>query len=148
MQWFWSPRRENLSLFYFSSSICHKVMGPDAMILAFWILSFKLAFSLSSFTLNERLFISPLLSASSGIIAISEVVEISHSKPDSSLWFIWPSILHDVHCIYSLEKEMATHSSTLAWRIPWKEEPGRLQSMGSQSQTWLRDFTTTTLHIT
>ena len=31
-----------------------------------------------------------------------------------------------------LEKEMATHSSTLAWRIPWREEPGRLQSMGSQ----------------
>ena len=31
-----------------------------------------------------------------------------------------------------LEKEMATHSSTLAWRIPRVEEPGRLQSMGSQ----------------
>ena len=31
-----------------------------------------------------------------------------------------------------LEKEMATHSSTLAWRIPWTEEPSRLQSMGSQ----------------
>ena len=31
-----------------------------------------------------------------------------------------------------LEKEMATHSNTLAWRIPWREEPGRLQSMGSQ----------------
>ena len=31
-----------------------------------------------------------------------------------------------------LEKEMATHSSTLAWRIPWREEPGRLQSMGLQ----------------
>ena len=31
-----------------------------------------------------------------------------------------------------LEKEMAPHSSTLAWRIPWMEEPGRLQSMGSQ----------------
>ena len=29
-------------------------------------------------------------------------------------------------------KEMATHSSTLAWTIPWTEEPGRLQSMGSQ----------------
>ena len=29
-----------------------------------------------------------------------------------------------------LEKEMATHSSILAWRIPWTEEPGRLQSMG------------------
>ena len=32
----------------------------------------------------------------------------------------------------SLEKEMATHSSTLAWEIPWTEEPGGLQSMGSQ----------------
>ena len=31
-----------------------------------------------------------------------------------------------------LEKEMAAHSSTLAWKIPWIEEPGRLQSMGSQ----------------
>ena len=32
----------------------------------------------------------------------------------------------------ALEKEMATHSSTLAWKIPQTEEPGRLQSMGSQ----------------
>ena len=31
-----------------------------------------------------------------------------------------------------LEKEMAAHSNILAWRIPWTEEPGRLQSMGSQ----------------
>ena len=31
-----------------------------------------------------------------------------------------------------LEKEMAIHSSTIAWRIPWTEEPGRLQSMGLQ----------------
>ena len=31
-----------------------------------------------------------------------------------------------------LEKEMATHSSTIAWKIPWTEEPDRLQSMGSQ----------------
>ena len=31
-----------------------------------------------------------------------------------------------------LEKEMATHSSVLGWEIPWTEEPGRLQSMGSQ----------------
>ena len=34
-----------------------------------------------------------------------------------------------------LEKEMATHSSILAWRIPWTEEPSGLQFMGSQSQT-------------
>ena len=35
----------------------------------------------------------------------------------------------------TLEKEMATHSSVLAWIIPWTEEPGGLQSMGSQSDT-------------
>ena len=38
---------------------------------------------------------------------------------------------------------MATHSSTLAWKIPWMEEPGRLESMGSLSQTQLSDFTFT-----
>ena len=38
---------------------------------------------------------------------------------------------------------MATHSSTIAWKIPWTEEPGRLQSTGSQSQTRLSDFTFT-----
>ena len=42
------------------------------------------------------------------------------------------------------EKAMATHSSTLAWKIPWMEEPGRLQSMGvTKSQTRLSDFTFT-----
>ena len=38
-----------------------------------------------------------------------------------------------------LEKEMATHFSVLAWRIPGTEEPGELQSMGLQSQTRLSD---------
>ena len=42
-----------------------------------------------------------------------------------------------------LEKEMAIHSSTLAWRIPWREEPGRLLSMGSQrvGHDWATSFT-------
>ena len=38
------------------------------------------------------------------------------------------------------EKAMATHSSTIAWKIPWMEEPGRLQPMGSRSRTRLRGF--------
>ena len=42
---------------------------------------------------------------------------------------------------YPLEKEMATHSSILAWRVPWTEEPGGLQSTGSQSRTRLSEFT-------
>ena len=36
-----------------------------------------------------------------------------------------------IHFIFSPEKAVATHSSTLAWKIPWTEEPGRLRSMGS-----------------
>ena len=37
-----------------------------------------------------------------------------------------------VGLLHETEKAMAPHSSTLAWKIPWMEEPGRLQSMGSQ----------------
>ena len=49
----------------------------------------------------------------------------------------------------SLEKAIATHSSTLAWKIPWMEEPGRLQSMGSlRVRHLLSDFTFTfTFHF-
>ena len=42
-----------------------------------------------------------------------------------------------------LEEEMATRFSVLAWKIPWTEEPGRLQSVGSLSWTRLSDFTFT-----
>ena len=46
-----------------------------------------------------------------------------------TVWETWvPSLRRED----PLEKEMATHSSTLAWKIPWAEEPGRLQLMGSQ----------------
>ena len=54
---------KSVTVFTFFPSICHEVMGPDAMILAFWMLSFKSAFSLSSFTLIKRFFHSSLLSA-------------------------------------------------------------------------------------
>ena len=46
-----------------------------------------------------------------------------------AMWETWVQSLGQEDI---LEKEMATHSSTLAWKIPWMEEPGRLQSMGSQ----------------
>ena len=47
-----------------------------------------------------------------------------------------------------LEKEMATHSSTLAWKIPWTEDPGRLQFMVTKSRTQLSDFTFTLALLT
>ena len=61
---FGAQENKSLSLFpFFPTSICHEVMGPDAMIFVFWMLSFKPAFSLSSFTFIKRLFSSCLLSA-------------------------------------------------------------------------------------
>ena len=45
---------------------------------------------------------------------------------------IWETQVRSLGQEVPLEKQMATHSSTLAWRITWTEEPGRLQSMGSQ----------------
>ena len=45
-----------------------------------------------------------------------------------------------------LEKAMAPHSSILAWKIPWMEEPDGLQSLGSQSRTQLNDFTFFSFH--
>ena len=45
---------------------------------------------------------------------------------------MWETRVQSLGWEDTLEKEMATHSSILAWKIPWKEEPGRLQSMGPQ----------------
>ena len=56
---------------------------------------------------------------------------------------MWENCVRSLGQEDPLEKEMATHTSTIAWKIPWTEEPGRLQSMGSQSQTRLSDFTFT-----
>ena len=81
-----------------SSSICHEVMGPDARILVFWMLSFKPTFSLSSFTFNKswKCF---AFCHKCGVICISEVTDIPPNNLDSSLWFIQSRISHDVLCI-------------------------------------------------
>ena len=86
--------------FHFPPSICHEVMGLDVMILDFWMLSFKPAFSLFSFNFIKQFFSFSSLSAIRLVLA------------------------------YLMERAMARHSSTLAWKIPWMEEPGGLQSMG------------------
>ena len=57
----------------------------------------------------------------------------------SAMWETWVQSLSRED---PLEKEMATHSSTLCWKIPWTEKSGRLQSMGSQ-RVRLSDFTFT-----
>ena len=69
-----------------SPSICLEVIGLDAMILVFWMLSFKPAFSLSSFTFIKRLVFT--FRHKGGVIWISEVTDISPGNLDSSLCFI------------------------------------------------------------
>ena len=51
---------------------------------------------------------------------------------EKNLLAMWENWVQSLGWEDPLEKEMATHSSTLAWRITWREEPGRVQSMGSQ----------------
>ena len=60
---FGAQENKSVTISIVSPSVCHEVMGLDAMILVFWILSFKPAFSCSSFTLIKRFFSSSSLSA-------------------------------------------------------------------------------------
>ena len=60
------------------------------------------------------------------------VIEAAVAQMVKSLPAVWETRARSLGQKDPLEKEMATHSSILAWRIPWMEEPGRLQSMRSQ----------------
>ena len=51
---------------------------------------------------------------------------------------MWETWVQSLGWQDALEKEMATHSSTLAWKIPWTEEPDRLQSTGLQKMFYLK----------
>ena len=83
-----------------SPSICHEVMGPDAMIFVFWILSFKPIFSTLLFHFHqEALQFFFVFCHEGGVICVSEVIGISPGSLDSSLCFIQPGISHDVLCI-------------------------------------------------
>ena len=95
-----------------SPSICHEVIGPDVMILVFWMLSFKPTFSLSSFTFIKRLF---GLHHKGGVICVSEVINISTINLDSSLCFTQPNISHE-YSEYKLNKQ---GDNIQPWRTPF-----------------------------
>ena len=88
-----------------SPSICHEVMGPDAMIFVFWILSFKPAFSLSSFTF-KRLFSTSLLSA-------------VYTCYYTSVWFFFANLSH-VKLTQISQKNPAAQKETSS---SWVEQP-------------------------
>ena len=69
------------------------------------------------------------------MIKSKEIYILTHNIYTGNITLYMHTHLHIFYACYahiSLEREMVTHSSVLAWRIPWMEEPGRLQSMGSQ----------------
>ena len=109
------PKIKSLTVSIVSPSICHEVMGPDAMILVFWMLSFKPTFSLSSFTFIKWLF-------SSSLCAI-RVVSSAYLR---LLIFLLAILIP------------ACASSSLAFRVmssPWK-----LNKQGDNIQTWRIPF--------
>ena len=98
-----------------SPSISHEVMGPDAGIFVFWMLSFKPAFSLSSFTFNRKLFSSSSLSAYPLQYSwASLVAQLVKNPPAMQETWVQSLGWED-----PLEKGKATNSSILAWRFPW-----------------------------
>ena len=113
------PRKIKCHCFYCFPSICHEVMGPDAMIFVFWMLSFNI------FTFYH--FYSPLSLSSGGslvllcflhkggVICISEVIDISPSNLDSSLCFIQPA-LRMIYSAYKLNKQ---GDSVQPWDTPF-----------------------------
>ena len=73
---------------------------------------------------------SNYLGLSSSQLGVSLVAQTVKNLP--AMWETW---VQSLGWEDPLEEGMATHPSILAWRIPWTEEPGGLQSMGSQSDT-------------
>ena len=142
------PQIESLTVSTVSPSICHEVMGTDSVVLVFLMLSFKPAFSLSSFTSIKRLFSSSSLSAIRVVISaylrlliFLPAISCLENPMDGGAW---KAAVHGVaegrtqlsdftltFHFHALEKEMATHSSILGWRIPGTGKPGGLPSMGS-----------------
>ena len=82
-----------------SPSICHEVMGLDAMILVFCTLSSKPTYSLFSFTSSRSSLVPLHLLSLDWYHLHVEVFDISPGSLDSSLWFIQPVAFHDVLCI-------------------------------------------------
>ena len=98
MQWFWSPpkiKSATISTLY--PFICHEVMGLDAMMFVFWMLSFKTAFSFSSFTFIKRLFSSSSLSAIRVVSTFTRMLNQKKKKRDRERVFLLSALAIHLH---------------------------------------------------
>ena len=109
------PKLKSHTVSIVSPSICREVMGPDAMIFVFRMLSFKPTFSLSSFTFIKRLFSSSSLYHKGGVICISEVIVISPSNLDTACASWSPAFL----MMYSACKLNKQGDNIQPWHTPF-----------------------------
>ena len=107
---------------FFSIISSYKILNTGPCVIQ-QVLIIYLFYAQQCLSVNPKLLIYPLLSLFLGFPGGSDSEEPACNAGDTS------SIPGYGR---SLEKGMATHSSIVAWRIPWTEKPGRLQSMGSQ----------------
>ena len=110
-------KRKSLTVSVVSPSICHEVMGPDAMIFVFWMLSFKPAVSLSSLSFSKRLFSSSSLSAAYLRLLIFLLEILISASASSSMAF------HIGYSAYKLNKQV-TIDNIQPWCTPfpiWKQ---------------------------
>ena len=110
------PKIKSVTVSTVSQTICYELMGPDAMTLVFWMLSFKPTFSLSSFTCIKRLFSSSSLSAIRVVSsAYLRLLIFSPSNLDSSLCSSCPAFLL-MHSAHKLSKQ---GDRIQPWRTPF-----------------------------
>ena len=100
-----SPKIKSLSIFIVSPSICHEVMGPDVMILVFWMLSFKPTFSRSSFTFIKRLFSSYLLSSMKEVTSAYLRLLILFPAILIPAWASSSPAFHMMYSVYKLKNQ-------------------------------------------
>ena len=113
---FGAPKIKPLTVSIVFPSVCHEVVGPDAMILVFWKLRFKPTFSLSSFTFFKRLFSSSLLSVIRVLSSVYlRLLIFLFSNLDSSLCFIHRAF----HMMYSEYKLNKQGDNTQPWHTPF-----------------------------
>ena len=95
------PKIKSATVFIVPISICHAVMGPDAMILVFWMLSFKPTFFTLFFHFRQEAFYFLFTFCHQcGVVCISKIIAASPGNLDSSFCFIQPGILCEGLCVY------------------------------------------------
>ena len=109
-----------LSYRFLCSKYCVHTYSPLRHALPHWVLKYMCTWLI-------HLSLNAISSAETRGVYLSMVAQSVKNPPAIRETWVWSLGWEDL-----LEKGMATHSSMLAWKIPWTDEPGRLQSMGSQ----------------